>query len=414
MLRAAELLAGQLHEALPALVYGAGTLVQVAAAAPALLELSRDSSATRPRLDAAQLTVLQPILGGDPTLEECLVRTAAACAPTVSFQWLVDGNDTVGQAAAERALARLEPDARAAVRLRSVPPIDALARGAGPTNPKSAKLGVALREVDTPLVAVLDDDTTVGLEHLSRAARALQRGADLYTGLPSYRAEGRALGSALLAGFVNASGARTYLAARRLGAPATINGMFWVTRAVTLRELGGFAAVQHELCDDLAVAQLYLRAGRRIVQGATAQVLLTRDVTLGEYARKMHRWCVFARVLLARTGWSVRVPLLLFGIGLPIVLTVALCLAFTGTTAAVSAAAILLLRHGALSTLLAAAREPGGVDADAARLGPFASVAAEVLLPLHALHALLVPTIRWRTHRYRVAANGEFKEASEG
>ena len=37
------------------------------------------------------------------------------------------------------------------------------------------------------------------------------------------------------------------------------------------------------------------------------------------------------------------------------------------------------------------------------------SILSELLQPIHACHALLVPTIRWRTRRIRVHADNTFK-----
>ena len=57
---------------------------------------------------------------------------------------------------------------------------------------------------------------------------------------------------------------------------------------------------------------------------------------------------------------------------------------------------------------LRATRDPSSERA--ANAAPFASLVAELLLPLHALHAILEPTIRWRTRHYRVCARGQFRE----
>lgn len=45
----------------------------------------------------------------------------------------------------------------------------------------------------------------------------------------------------------------------------------------------------------------------------------------------------------------------------------------------------------------------------AIRHRPLLSICAEVLQPLHLLHAAVVRTIRWRTRRYRVLPDGRFR-----
>lgn len=49
-----------------------------------------------------ELTVLQPILSGDPTLESCLEANLSAHGEGTAFLWLVDDDDAEAQRIAEK------------------------------------------------------------------------------------------------------------------------------------------------------------------------------------------------------------------------------------------------------------------------------------------------------------------------
>ncbi len=368
--------------------------------AAAHLRISQDSKRAPHGGSRGSVTVLQPILGGDSTLEECLLTNLMDAGAEVSFVWLLDEKDATGQDAAMGALERAagaDPSLRSRVRMirYAEPPND--------VNPKSFKLAQGLPLADSEFVAVLDDDTTIDAAHVARALQALEE-ADLYTGLPAYRG-GRGIGSRLIVGFVNASSAVTYLPAALAGPAVTLNGMFYVTRTRTLRALGGFGAITSKLCDDLAMARLYQRSGHVIHQGWTTQILRTDGLGVRAYWKKMHRWFVFMSVLVRTSTFPQRVALgTVLSLGPPLlwVGVVGATMEFAVTE---TLAATLVLRHLALGTLLKRASE------GRARVPVFASVAAELLLPLHALHALLVPRIQWRSRRMRVHRDGTFHTA---
>ncbi|HEX7833375.1 MAG TPA: glycosyltransferase, partial [Thermoanaerobaculia bacterium] len=119
--------------------------------------LARHYAATH-REDAtldAPITILQPILGGDPALEQTLRANLAQAPAHARFLWLVDDDDAEGQ----RVTSSID-DAR--VRILRCPPPRAH------ENPKTAKLQRALADIDTPFVAILDDDTILDPTHLGR------------------------------------------------------------------------------------------------------------------------------------------------------------------------------------------------------------------------------------------------------
>jgi len=231
--------------------------------------------------------ILQPILSGDPALE----ATLGANAQTLSnehFYWLVDNKDTAGKAAARRA-------ARPNVQIVT---------GPGPEdgeNPKVAKLARALELVVEEVTVVLDDDTRIGVVEMGRLRAALDT-ADLVTGLPVFISEG-SIYERFIGGFVNGNAALTYLPAAAVGAQRTINGMIYALRTEEFRRLGGFSAIVGQLTDDYALARLYERNGKRVLQTAVCVAVGMTIRDAAHCGRVLRRWFLFAnRYLRDNTG----------------------------------------------------------------------------------------------------------------
>ena len=246
--------------------------------------------------------ILQPILSGDPALEATLAANAST-APNEHLYWLVDQDDGEGQAAAQRAA---RPHVRVIV-------------GPGPRdgeNPKVAKLARALEVVTEEVTVVLDDDTRIGVVELGRLRAALDS-ADLVTGLPVFVFRG-SFYERFIGGFVNGNAMLTYLPAAAVGAQRTINGMIYAVRTEELRSLGGFAAIQGRLTDDYAMAQLYERNGKRVLQTAVCVWVGMTVRDAAHCGRVLRRWFVFAnRYLRENAG----IPMLLLA-GLPSLLPI--------------------------------------------------------------------------------------------
>jgi ceramide glucosyltransferase len=148
-----------------------------------------------PEQNPGVITVLQPILSGDPALPRVLAENLAN-QPSARFIWLVDADDPEGL----RITAELA-DGNPRVEVLHCPPCPPL------TNPKVFKLALGEPHC-TELVAVLDDDTVLPPGALDRARAALSD-ADLATGLPWYDS-GAGPWNALVAGFVNGNALVTY------------------------------------------------------------------------------------------------------------------------------------------------------------------------------------------------------------
>lgn len=360
-------------------------------------ELRRQTAARSPDIAFAMhdVAVLQPILGGDPRLADVLGQTLDAL-PGARFHWLVDDDDAHARAVIE-SLQAAHP--RAAIAVQCNPP------ASDGVNPKTFKLDRALAAVEAPVCLVLDDDATLSADALARLVAALDI-ADIATALPGYVDDGERLPGRLLAQFVNDNAALTYLAPLAWAPPVSINGMCYALRTARLRALGGFAPLLHALADDLAMADHVRAHGGRIAQTIAPVRVRTSIEGAGHYLRQMHRWMLFATLLLRRQPLPMRVLITLLH-GLPPLLLWAMGIALAMQPTVDGGLWVL----GALGLRAAV---PGRLQRQlgvASPRRPLLSLLAELLQPLHLLHASCVRTVRWRSRRYRVHADGGFHVA---
>ena len=342
----------------------------------------------------APITVMQPILSGDPFLAFSLRHNLEVTPSFATFLWLLDENDAEAWRIADSLVSQW-PDR---VRLLSCPAAPAN------VNPKSYKLQHALTQITTPYVAVLDDDTILEDQNLGKAIVALES-CDLYTGLPCYLPGGN-FWSSLVTHFVNNNSIVTYLPVLHFLPPISINGMFYVLRTQKLRDIGGFTPILDQLCDDYALARLVKSHGGVIRQAITPVLLHTTVTGIGHYVRLMHRWFVFARVLTRDQPIGVLALLFVF-LGLPPVLLWMSLLTFFGGWFALALPVALVVRHLCLRLLHHL------VFGRASSFSIVDSLVVELLQPLHWLHATFQKTLRWRTRVIHLEHNGVFRTIAE-
>lgn len=397
-------------------IHGIDPAWLIAALWPAL-ELLRQLSAWRalramprtPRIndDVARfegVDVLQPIRSGDPSLAEALGASLRALGGRgATLHWLIDEDDILAARIVQSVLG-----AQSALRARVVverhPPCPQT------VNPKLFKLDRALAQCAGRSVLVLDDDARMPPATLDALLAALDDGHSddvpvIATALPIYL-PARGAGARLLARFVNDSAAVTYLPPRLGEHTPTINGMAWAMRRDALDAIGGFAPRLRHLTDDLAMAQAVLAAGGRIEQRSEPVWLRTALPDLRAYVRQMHRWMLFARLLLRSLPWPARLRIA-FGQGLPAVAPTIALAACALSPSWLGAAA---LAAGACAHVFGRRALQRACAGHAAQLQLLSSLLVALFLPLHLLHAWLDPRIRWREHRYRVHANDRFEE----
>jgi ceramide glucosyltransferase len=355
-------------------------------------------------------TIVQPILGGDADLAAALADNLAA-VPEARFLWLIDDDDEEGDAIT-RTLREAHPAHR----------IERLVCAAAPdgVNPKLFKLEQARSEATDGAFVVVDDDTRLTREGLTALLAALETHT-IATGLPCYLDRRRDLPSRLLGQFVNNNAALTYLPLLAFAGPPTINGMTYAMGPASLDAIGGFAPLCRHLADDLAVARRVIRTGGTICQTPYPQFVATSVRDLPHYRALMHRWFVFALLLLREqsAGWTLAItvlhglpPLLLWA--MLIAASVSLSIAPASPSASVPASIVsaLTVLLAVLSvavlraiTLVVVQRKLTGES----RHSPVLSIVSELLQPLHLLHALVSRRIIWRTRRYLVRANDNFR-----
>lgn len=238
------------------------------------------------------VSIIQPILSGDPALAEGLA--ANLDVPTAyprEFLWLVDTDDRVAQAICRDLIA-----ARPGVAVRLIlldPP-------AATENPKLIKLIAGMRAARGNVICVLDDDTRLPPYGLEQLLPTLDTpGVGLAFGLPYYISFGN-LWSALVACFVNSSSLITYVPYASLHDPLTINGMCYAMRRDVLEQIGGFVGLEHIVADDFAVAHRVRASGYRLAQTGLRHAIATTVSGPEAYARIIQRWFIFPRESLMR------------------------------------------------------------------------------------------------------------------
>lgn len=333
-----------------------------------------------------KVTIIQPILSGDPTLASVL-ETNVIALEQASFMWLIDDNDAVAKNIVNH-IQQCYPDKK--ITVRSFP------QAPEGINPKAFKLEHAWREADNEVILVLDDDAMLSAAALAQLLAEM--GEDtLVTALPYYTQTGSRY-SALLAQFVNDNSALTYLPLLPWLPPLTINGMCYALTTKTLASVGGFAPIQHHLTDDLAMASLLNQHQIRLIQ-STALVKIQTHLSNGKkYIQQMHRWFLFATLLLREKPLKINVLIFLLQGLHPLLLWLMLLNAFSHPLIFIGCLAI---------RQLAIAKVQQEMTADI-RARPVLSLLSELLQPLHLFHALCNRTIVWRTRRYRVLDNKRF------
>jgi ceramide glucosyltransferase len=338
------------------------------------------------------VAIAQPILAGDPQLATVLAANLREL-PAAQFLWLVDEDDPEAQTVC-RELAARHLEVRIEV-LVCPPAPEGI-------NPKLWKLDQAQPAIREDVLLVLDDDTRMPAETLAVLLRALDS-HQLATSLPGYLDDGRRP-SRLLAQFVDNNAALLYLPLLPFLPPLTINGMAYALRTGVLAAQGGFAPLLRSLTDDLAVAEQTLAAGGRIFQSARPHWVETTVRDGRHYVQLMHRWFLFALLLLRKQPPGLRALISILG-ALPPLLLGALLLAValtpSGSAVCLLLACLALRALGLVALQRAIYRRP--------LHAPFSSLLSEMLQPLHLFHALVWRRIIWRTRHYRVYDDRRFE-----
>lgn len=339
--------------------------------------------------DLNSVAVMQPILSGDPALETVLEKTINQLNGA-HFFWLIDNDDLEAQQVTQRLQSR-HPQQQ--ISILSFP------QAPEGVNPKLFKLEQARIQITNNVILVLDDDAVLSAKSL-RCMLGKLADNTLVTALPWYRTTNN-LPSRLLAQFVNDNSAMTYLPLLPFIPPLTLNGMCYVVRNKTLESVGGFKSILHQLTDDLALATLLTRHNIAIVQSTATVCVQTSVANSKAYFRQMHRWFLFATLLMREKSAATNLVIFVLQGLHPLLLWGLLVIAFSNLTSGVLIFVILVTRHWIL-------RYIQQVMAPEIPSNPLLSLLSELLQPFHLIHALINRTIYWRSRRYRIFSNERF------
>lgn len=357
------------------------------------------------------ITILQPILSGDPLLEQSLEHNLkwSHTSPEISFLWLVDEDDSETIRIYKKLLATYPT-----IKVIYCPPVPK------ELNPKAFKLQLALEHVQTPYIAIVDDDTMLSKSSLAHALYSLTSSKEhgLVTGLPYYVSgnnNSNNVWSNLVAHFVNNNSIVTYLPLLNFIEPLSINGMFYVMRLRSLEELGGFKSIWKQLSDDFAMACLIQDSGNSIIQTPTTHAVQTHVRNFQHYRQLMHRWFLFAQTQVSHQN-SIIVLLLSIILGLPSLLlwTIIGSFIYSCTTSlnlssfltvTICLLLFVVLRHSTLNYLHKQFLQESQQHPS---FSIWLSLLAELGQPFHMLHAMVQKRIVWRSRKIRLEPNGQF------
>jgi len=274
---------------MPSLATLAGTTLTVLATLYALAALfCRGRLARQDRLSAwAPVTVLKPLCGAEPRLEENL---ASLCTQTHPHYQLVFGvHDPADPAIAvvER-LARRFPDAD----MQLV--VDPRDHG---SNRKVSNLVNMMRAARHPWLVLADSDIAVGPDYLARVTAPL---AEPRVGIVTCLYHGRPLGGfwpRLGALFIDTWFAPSVRVASSGGSSAFAFGATIAVRTATLRAIGGFEVLKNRLADDYRLGELVRGLGlETVLSEVNVGTDVTEDSLRALWARE-RRWMQTIRSL---------------------------------------------------------------------------------------------------------------------
>ena len=232
-------------------------------------------------------TVLQPILSGDPRLEEDLIANLKNTTD-MKFIWLVDKSDKVAINTVESILKDKNYSNRIEVYYLDDVPQE--------LNPKIFKLAQVVDKIKTEYSIILDDDAVIDRKKLDElSVYEKDKSEWIATGIPfNYNIKG--FYSKLISAFINSNSIFSYFSMSFLKENKTINGMFYILRTDILKKYSAFEEIKYWLCDDLALATYLLSKKVKIIQSTIFCNVRNTVPSLKRYILLMKRWLLFSNV----------------------------------------------------------------------------------------------------------------------
>ena len=238
-------------------------------------------------IDEKKYTVLQPILSGDPRLEEDLKANLKNIID-MNFIWLVDKSDKVAIDTVESILKDKNYSNRIEVYYLDDVPQE--------VNPKIFKLAQVVDKIKTEYSIILDDDAVIDRKKLDElSVYEKDKSEWIATGIPfNYNIKG--FYSKLISAFINSNSIFSYFSLSFLKENKTINGMFYILRTDILKKYSAFEEIKYWLCDDLALATYLLSKKVKIIQSTIFCNVRNTVPSLKRYILLMKRWLLFSNV----------------------------------------------------------------------------------------------------------------------
>ena len=232
-------------------------------------------------------TVLQPILSGDPRLEEDLIANLKNTTD-MKFIWLVDKSDKMAIDTVENILKDKNYSNRIEVYYLDDVPQE--------LNPKIFKLAQVVDKIKTEYSIILDDDAVIDRKKLDElSVYEKDKSEWIATGIPfNYNIKG--FYSKLISAFINSNSIFSYFSMSFLKENKTINGMFYILRTDILKKYSAFDEIKYWLCDDLALATYLLSKKVKIIQSTIFCNVRNTVPSLKRYILLMKRWLLFSNV----------------------------------------------------------------------------------------------------------------------
>ena len=238
-------------------------------------------------INEKKYTVLQPILSGDPRLEEDLTANLKNTID-MNFIWLVDKSDKVAKNTVENILKDKNYSNRIEVYYLDDVPQE--------LNPKIFKLAQVVDKIKTEYSIILDDDAVIERKKLDElSVYEKDKSEWIATGIPfNYNIKG--FYSKLISAFINSNSIFSYFSMSFLNENKTINGMFYILRTDILKKYSAFDEIKYWLCDDLALATYLLSKKVKIIQSTIFCNVRNTVPSLKRYILLMKRWLLFSNV----------------------------------------------------------------------------------------------------------------------
>lgn len=252
-------------------------------------------------IDEKKYTVLQPILSGDPRLEEDL-KANLKNTTDMKFIWLVDKSDKVAIDTVESILKDENYSNRIEVHYLDDVPQE--------LNPKIFKLAQVVDKIKTEYSIILDDDAVIDRKKLDElSVYEKDKSEWIATGIPfNYNIKG--FYSKLISAFINSNSIFSYFSLSFLKENKTINGMFYILRTDILKKYSAFDEIKYWLCDDLALATYLLSKKVKIIQSTIFCNVRNTVPSLKRYILLMKRWLLFSNVYM-KNAFSVKFLLMI-------------------------------------------------------------------------------------------------------